>query len=183
MFPLLAATLSMACEVPEEVEFVLYGSPEDVVPPSPPVVEEAKIWRGTPPRFDPRPHWGDPGCEWGGVDLTITVPDDDVGYLLEVVEGRLPDARELDVPTLTDRPMLWWRDGDDEDQEPVDFVLALTAIDRTGNLSEPVEIEVSDPGSAEGCGCRSGTGSPSWIWVLVPLVFGVRRGVQRADPR
>lgn len=89
-------------------------------------------------------------------------PRSDVGYRVDVVDGKAPFP-ESDIaeprPGFDDgaRSIIWfrWADGASDDQEPLDFSLTLTPVDRDGNFGPTsAPIHIRDGGG--GCGCRLG---------------------------
>lgn len=124
----------------------------------------------------------------GGDDRTL---DDELGVILRVVEGEAPGGMwpldEVVVPRVAGHATLVWVDGADDRQEPLDFVLAISEVDRAGNESAPVELRVQHAGGggtgsdaaaddAEGRGC-SVAGGAAGLAVLLPVVgiLGTRR--------
>jgi hypothetical protein len=83
-------------------------------------------------------------------------PREKLGYRITHVEGTLIDAGMLRsgfvfrVTPVPGKPLqftLPWIDGATDTQEPIDFTLAVTAVDSAGNESVPSSpIRVSHPG-------------------------------------
>lgn len=101
-------------------------------------------------------------------------PPDQIGYLIEVVEGKAPSA--MRVSFATEEEHASWRDPatqpirlpdnllrfsaklDPEDSGRIDFTLKITPVDLAGNVGEPAFLHVTDPNFPEGCqsvGARS----------------------------
>lgn len=131
---------------------------EQKIDKQPPVQVEARIVsvvRGRAP--------GGSSCDDIGVIVIELVRVDDdrtprekLGYRITHVEGTLLDAGMLRsgvvfrVATVPGKPLqftLPWIDGATDNQEPIDFTLAVTAVDLAGNESVPSSpIRVSHPG-------------------------------------
>ena len=120
---LAAPTPSFACSILPATEFVPTGDPatDDLDPPVDDPASES---------------------EWPGL-----------GYSVELVEGALPDGLSLTRSPVYamregDDAALWfaWIDGEEASQEPIDFVVEVTAVDPAGNVSEPVEVTIIDEG-------------------------------------
>ena len=82
-------------------------------------------------------------------------PREKLGYRITRVEGTLPAAgmlpsyavKVIPVPGKPLQFQLEWVDGATDNQEPIDFTLAVTAVDLAGNESVPSSpIRVSHPG-------------------------------------
>lgn len=122
----------------------------------------------------------------GGDDRTL---DDELGVILRVVEGEAPGGMwpldEVVVPGAAGHAALVWVDGADDRQEALDFVLAISEVDRAGNESAPVELRIQLAGSGaaaddsedEGRGC-SVAGGAAGLLVLLPVV-GILAGRRR----
>jgi hypothetical protein len=101
-------------------------------------------------------------------------PAEQIGYLLEIVEGEAPS--DFLVVFATEEERRVWRDpatqpirlpdhtirfnasSDPDNPERVEFVLKITPVDLAGNVGEPVLVRVTDPDYPEGCqsvGARS----------------------------
>jgi len=78
----------------------------------------------------------------------------EVGYVVELVEGELPEGLQLRAEPLlgggaVDEVSLtsWWIDGNDDEQEPVAFAVTIHAVDVEGNVGpRSAPIDVADPG-------------------------------------
>jgi hypothetical protein len=68
-------------------------------------------------------------------------PSDRLGYLLLHVGGELPRTfLRSDTPVRANEQFyLYWIDGATDEQEPLEFAVALVAVDLAGNKSEPSE--------------------------------------------
>ncbi len=94
----------------------------------------------------------------GSITLRLSpYPTDDrssaeaLGFSWRVISGVAPDglapADFEHVDPASASFSLHWGDGNADEQEPVDFVLALLVRDRAGNVSESAPIAVRHPGS------------------------------------
>jgi hypothetical protein len=125
----------------------------------------------------------------GGDDRTL---DDELGVILRVVEGEAPGGMwpldEVVVPRAAGQATLVWVDGADDRQEALDFVLAISEVDRAGNESAPVELRIRHAGSGAGAGggddeddagrgC-SVAGGAAGLLVVLPVV-GILAGRRR----
>ncbi len=158
MLALLVVAPADACDLPPPHELELAPDPLDDTPPTPPVVAEVFVTRGHLPRS------GVVGAceELGQVTLRLARPSgdpddvDDVGYLVELVEGDAPFDSWPTGPVLGPEPRFTWIDDHQRDQAPLAFTLSLTPVDRAGNEGEPVTVVVEDRGR----GCDVAGGSP-----------------------
>jgi hypothetical protein len=76
-------------------------------------------------------------------------PSDKLGYLLLHVDGELPRTfLRSDTPVRANEQFsLYWIDGATDEQEPLEFAVALVAVDLAGNKSKPSEpIWIRHPG-------------------------------------
>ncbi|HEU5162847.1 MAG TPA: hypothetical protein VFV54_06870 [Thermoanaerobaculia bacterium] len=76
------------------------------------------------------------------VPLDDRTPADKLGYRIVLVDGELPKGASL--PTNATRDLtpeneltFFWSDGATDEQDPIDFALAVVAVDLAGNESEP----------------------------------------------
>lgn len=105
--------------------------------------------------------------------LDDRTPEAELGYVFELVDGKLPDDRFLpEMPVRPSYGPLVFH-YDDHGQR-IDFTVAVRAMDLGGNLSEPVIVEVSDPGSG-GCSAGAQSGSATMILVILAVLVGLRR--------
>jgi MYXO-CTERM domain-containing protein len=78
-----------------------------------------------------------------------------------------------------DEPVPWmtvtWTDADPE--EPLNLRYRVFVLDEAGNESAPFEVTYSEGGDDVGCSLAPSTraAAPTWGWLLVALVAGVRR--------
>jgi hypothetical protein len=137
----------------------------------------------------------------GAINLSFSAASDDeapaqdedgslqagVGYLFRIVDGEVPEDFWLDEDPQSvfyrdgqaSFP-LWWGDGAEDEQEPFDFTLGITAIDLAGNTSDEIEIVLADPGREGGDGtCDQPAGcahvSPRATGLALGLLGLVRR--------
>ena len=155
-----------ACSQEAREPYELDPSSTDPEPPARPELVAAWI-----ERFHPS---GDPDEECSGalarLHLELAVDDNrtapgELGFETVVVAGEAPFALDIqaapvrvaDEVTGEDTVDLVFRWGRSAYDDPVDVRLEVTAVDPAGNRSEPLLVEVVDPG-AEGGGCRVGGG-------------------------
>lgn len=79
---------------------------------------------------------------------------DEVGYVVELAEGDLPEGLQLRAEPLlgggaADEVSItwWWIDGRDDEQEPIGFAVSIHAVDADGHQGpRSAAIEVVDAG-------------------------------------
>jgi len=112
-------------------------------------------------------------------------PSDELGYRVRLVGGVAPSG--LTIPTEAvrlqsgDPPALYlhWIDGATDDQEAIDFSIALTAIDRAGNEGpESAPIRIHHTGS--GSGCRVARGNDLSLALVIGAMLWLRRSMRRS---
>ncbi|HET6611337.1 MAG TPA: hypothetical protein VFG83_05080 [Kofleriaceae bacterium] len=150
---------------------------DDDIPPAALTVTEVRIRRG---------HSGSSSCDdIGFIDIYVdpasgdTASPEEMGYQVVLTEGSLPEDLVLPVGPTTSLNF-YWTDGATEDQEPISFTLAISAVDPAGNVGPAVSVVVSDPGGGGffGCGASPGGGSP-WAVVLWLAVIAATTRRQR----
>lgn len=133
-------------------------------------VGRATVWRG------------DGSCAGTGlvqVEVAATddqTPADQIGYQVLVTRG------EVRFPGLPATPFTQGS-GDlalhfNDTGQALDLTLQVRAVDRNGNLSAPVDVDVRDVPPDEGGCAVGGGGAAGWLaaLALVPLVRRRRRG-------
>ncbi|HEX8152481.1 MAG TPA: hypothetical protein VF698_05115 [Thermoanaerobaculia bacterium] len=127
----------------------------DTTAPRAAVVELAKITRGRGPVDGAATSCDDLGTL--SIKLTAPATDDrtvptEMGYILEHAGGSLPDGITLPTQamrTMNDQVWFYWIDGATDEQEPLDFAVAVIAVDRAGNRSAASEpVWVRHPGKS-----------------------------------
>lgn len=113
----------------------------DTVAPRAAVVELAKVTRGRGPVDGAATSCDD----LGALSLKLTTPATDdrtvpseMGYILEHAGGTLPDGMTLPTQAMrvmNDQVWFHWIDGATDEQEALEFAVALIAVDRAGNRS------------------------------------------------
>lgn len=144
---LLAAAPAWPCSIAVESHVLDDGERGiDKTAPSAPVVEVAELKRGRAPRQAGHGSFAVSSCDdIGMVTLHVTRSSDDrtpapkLGYRAVWVSGDLPEDMDLSqtVRIGGDALTLAWIDEARDDQEPIDFVLAVVAVDLAGNESTP----------------------------------------------
>jgi len=153
----------------------------DHTPPGPVRVLAVEIHRG-------RDSEEEAGCGWNWIEdaelgtlvLRLAPPEDDrtpperMGYRIERVGGAVPPGLlpGFDVRGLGDVIYLHWLDGDTDDQEVLDFTLAIRAVDLAGNAGLSVGVPVSDPGLG---GCATVAPSAAGLLALALGLLALRR--------
>jgi hypothetical protein len=193
----LLAAPADACKVgdpvPHEVDPLAAATDQE--PPGTPVVDAVDVRRGVGHgRLWPLQQVT--SCDdLGAVLIDVRAEDDQtpaesLGWRREIVAGVPPEhlfAVDYDYRGETD---LHWPDGATNEQEPLSFTVRLFAIDRAGNVSEPVDVRVSDPPEDGGCRIGGRGGRPGTLftvlvagsWLLVSG-FGARGGRSRSGTR
>lgn len=117
----------------------------------------------------------------GLINIFLAPPSDDqsqasaLGYMITLKDGALPGGLGLPegpVRAAEDNSLyLTWIDGAQDKQEPLGFTLEIFAVDEAGNVGEPLEVRVSDPGSGEGCSAAPGQKGP--LLPVLGLLLGL----------
>jgi hypothetical protein len=104
-------------------------------------------------------------------------PEEKLGFRVELVAGNAPSnstwPSDPNAPSATVRAhvgrtlFLHFEDGEDEDQEAIDFTLRVRAVDLAGNEGPPTEIRIRDSGSDSGCRVASGSVDLSPVFALL----------------
>lgn len=159
---------------------VLFGQPDpsDTLAPMAAQVREVTWQRGAGPATAGTPRTSCDDLGW--ITLRVRQPaadthlETEVGYLLELEEGALPQGLVLpDVPWRGETLVLPWLDVGDVRRVPLALTLRITAVDAAANRAPPVLVDVREPPLA--CGCRSLPGAPTLPWLLVPWLLRRRR--------
>ena len=140
------------CSLSRPTDFEIDNTVDDNEPPAATVVSEVRVDRGKGPLVENGRVVQRNSCEdIGSISIYMDTPDQDVGYVLTLVDGVLPGGLRLPeaprslarhAPILT----LSWIDGASDRQDAFGFALRITSVDRAGNLGEPVEIVIEDDG-------------------------------------
>jgi len=180
--------VAWACSPPdsEHWDFEVIPDAEDTVAPLAPIVLDVEIDRG-------RGLFGGRDClnrRMAILEIGLEQPADDthtledVAYRARVADGDVPDLLVDELIYYEDKLLspdlyLYWYDPLSE-QRPLDFTLEVVAVDRAGNESEPVLVDVTD--SDRGGGCTTLPGPSRWPLALLALGL-VRRRWQARGPR
>ena len=147
-------SIAAACSPLPEPSFAIRHDPSDTTPPGPARYALSEIHRGAPSGDSAL--CSDLGVFW----IDVTPPEgersEDIGYRVELASGQLPDGFTLFPPVRErwdGRLPFTWADGICLEQEPLDFVLRITPVDRAGNEGPGELMHVSDPGRAPSEGC------------------------------
>lgn len=156
----------------------------DSTPPSAIAKPSFTVKRGHGPEGSCGSQSSDSCADIGSISVHFAPATDDrtaaatMGYRVEVVDGVAPAdptwpsaaVRAHDGNTL----YFHWSDGEDDEQEPIDFTLAISAVDRAGNQGPPTEVRIRHGGSEEGCRVTGSGVNLSW-WLLAGALWAVRR--------
>jgi hypothetical protein len=185
------ATPVCACEFggnrPHTVEPQAHAA--DASPPTAPIVTIQSIRRGKGPERQGCSQTASSCDDLGMIILQVSATDDQtetasLGYRIELVSGSLPS--DLSLPETAVRPatseglLLYWGDGNTDEQEALDFTLSIRAVDLAGNEGPPTAVEVRDLGSG-GCSVArsSQLGSPGTVAAVVFVIAGLLRRLVR----
>jgi hypothetical protein len=190
---LLTPALSFGCGLIMLTEHDLDPAEQgiDVTPPHAPAVFELSITRGRGPQRGCGGETMATSCDdIGLVTLSVSADDDrtakdETGYRIELASGKLPDGLLLPEQAVRasggGQLTLHWADGATDDQEAIDFSLAITAVDLAGNESTTATtVKITDAGGFMQLARRLGPRLP-----LVALLFGLamrRRAFRRRMP-
>lgn len=90
----------------------------------------------------------------GSISLEVSdTKPDNVGYLFKIVEGSFEDRIFYDVPVtpseFAERNQFTfiWFDGHSDEQEPIDIVVEITPVSKSGAKGEPAYLHVVHPGT------------------------------------
>ena len=89
----------------------------------------------------------------GSIALEVThTGADNVGYIFKIAEGSFEDKIFHDVPVTPSKfaednvfTFIWF-DGHSDEQEPIDMVVEITPVSKSGGKGEPEYLQVSHPG-------------------------------------
>jgi len=92
-------------------------------------------------------------CSDAGRLVFFVEPDLDIGYKFSLAEGSFPDLvfPEFPVQPVSHTPgeiRFVWLDFQGGPVEPIDVVVEVRAVSAAGARSDPVTIEISDPGGS-----------------------------------
>ena len=82
-------------------------------------------------------------------------PPDKIGYRIILVDGKLPEGAVVTASATRDLSpenelTFYWIDGATDDQEPIEFAVAIVAVDLAGNESDPSEpLWIRHPGKGD----------------------------------
>jgi len=162
----------------------------DTDPPKPPrLLKVDGIKRGVGPDIT----GASTSCDDLGT-LTLTMeaaedqrtPPEEMGYRVQLAAGSLPDGLTLPAGPVRQLPLaegdqqrakllFVWIDGATDEQEPLDFTLDITPVDRAGLEGGAARVRVKHPGS-DGCGLGRSPSSGSLALLLAALMLlGARR--------
>ena len=155
----------------------------DTTPPAAPVIGEVLFHRRPDGSSQNGCSQSASSCDGTGtIGISIDVAADDrtaeadMGYLIEITSGDLPDDIILPTePVRADESGILWFPFADHDQD-LDFTFSVQARDLGGNLGEPAVVQVSDS-SPQGGGCSAGAsaGPASLALVMLALAAALRR--------
>lgn len=179
---LFASATALACRLAPPAEFEIVADPSDTVPPRMAVAEVADIIRGG--QSDGCTGGRDSCSDVARVVLSLTATDDvsdqsAIGFRVRVVEGTIgPGAHPVTyVVDVSRAPLIFgWAETDPESFRAV---LEVVAVDRAGNTSAPMLLEVEDGGLA----CAAGGGGLRSAWGFAPVALAIAAIARRARRR
>lgn len=156
----------------------------DTTPPSAIAKPSFTVKRGHGPDGSCGSESSDSCADTGSISVHFEPATDDrtdatsMGYEVEVVDGVAPTdptwpssaVRAFDGNTL----YFHWSDGDSDEQETIDFTLAIRAVDRAGNQGPATEIRIRHGGSEEGCRVTGSGVNLAW-WLLAGALWAARK--------
>lgn len=161
-------SLSWGCSLMAPPPWEVDASIDDDVAPALVDAWVDDIQRGRGPRGNMRT-----SCDDLGFITVVTESDEPVGLMLEPSRGTLPQGLTLGGIVEGPGVTLTWIDEATDEQEDLDFALAVYPVDRAGNIGAARFVDVVDrPGAA--CGC-AGAGSPTWLWLMALGAWRRRR--------
>jgi uncharacterized protein (TIGR03382 family) len=154
----------------------------DTTPPAAPVIGEVLFHRSPDGSSQNGCSQSASSCDGTGtIGISIDVAADDrtaeadMGYLIEITSGELPDEFFLPTePVRADESGIIWLPFSDHGQD-IDFAFSVQARDLGGNLGEPAVVQVSDSGPQGGCSAGASAGPASLALVLLALAAALRR--------
>ncbi|HET6611334.1 MAG TPA: hypothetical protein VFG83_05065 [Kofleriaceae bacterium] len=177
-----APRLSAACSIAGPQAYETDPDLVDDIAPGVITVTQLRITRGTGGSLGSSNSCDDLGFVYIYFDAPAdnTTEPEDMGYKIKLIDGQVPDS--LNIPDVAISASGWigfvWVDGRTDDQEAISFTLAVSAVDRAGNVGPPVSVVISDPGGG-GVFCQSARSIraswPTWLVMLAALFFAARR--------
>jgi hypothetical protein len=191
-FAMTLAAHAWCCEVASPSPLVIDPAEQavDVTPPGQVSVVVPQLKRGVGPSGSGCGSQTATSCDdLGRLTLRVAAPAEDrtapeqLGYRIRVVAGTPPSG--LTFPDGAVVQYAWgldfaWIDGATNDQEPIDFVIDVAAVDRAGNQGPPsAPVRIAD-GGGSGKGCRVARGGDARSFALVlAALFGLARRKRR----
>ncbi len=177
-----------ACSLagPQDFEATATGEPVGE-PPVAAVLREVSISRGSAGVRQPDGSIQSTSCDdLGIVSIGLEDPGPGFGFRLQLDGGTLPDSvtaihEDAQVgDTFSGGRSAWvvsWIDEETDDQEPFDFDVIVTVVDGWGRESEPLTVNVSDPGSTAtpASSCSTVPGAAGLALSLLALAARRRR--------
>lgn len=187
------AKTTLACSLAPQPPHTLdpQAQATDTVAPAAPELSLGDIRRGKDPDTDYSScSQSATSCDdLGSIALQVSARDDQttadhMGYTFEVTAGQPPSNLYLPsgaVRTRAGNVYLYWNDGATDDEETIDFTLAVHAVDLAGNTGPAATLRVQHPGSGGGCAvlpCR-----PLSSWPIPLLLFLLIRSARERRSR
>lgn len=200
----LLAPTAWSCDPMPMMAFVVAPDAEDTVAPEAPILQDLSVYRGERERFGSNvSHCGSDTLgtlsftlEQPGIDaeidedgLDLSAPP--VGFRVRVVEGELPAELEqrlegawhglafrAEGDPYVDHIYFQW-DDPPRRQEPLAAVVEIVSVDRAGNESAPLRVEVEAPAAPAGA-CTHAPAPALAPLGLLALVGARRRSRPRA---
>lgn len=184
----LVASPALACSIVGPSELVVDPELSDGIAPDVPVLGDVLITRGRGPRKTAGGVSTSTSCDdLGFITIEVDETKPDVGFVLELLDGELPEGLDAlpEQPWLGPDLTLTWIDEALDDQDAFAFTLAISAVDSGGDRSEAVEIDISDDGIPDeeevqkGCSTVAGSATGSWTLLLGLTLVARRRRIRR----
>lgn len=141
-----------ACSLATHAKLEIVDEEPEEPPPETPEVELENISRGHGPTSDGCFSQSSTSCDdIGSVTLKIENADPEIGYELEATEGSPSEPLWITDPPIhafeDGTIVVTWNDEAKDNQESLDYDIAVTAVDRWGQESEDSDtVEVEHPG-------------------------------------
>lgn len=197
-----SSTPARACDIPSPRTLQVEQPSAGVPGQAPSQVDDVgvAVWRGRGPVRVGCSSTSASCDELGMVSLAFPAPADldssiqAIGYRFEVTRGHAPEGLLPRDPEVVLRPTsaavegvrvdLPWVDDAEDDQEPLDFELSITAVDEDGNAGQPSDpVAVRDGGSRDvSCGVQRGGRSRGALLLFGVLLIGLLRLKRSAAP-
>ena len=174
------ATPAFPCSIAAPSEHTIDSTSTDKVAPTVTRTEVLAVARGQGPRDEGGCGSSSSSCDdIGWVRLGVqgaddTTPPAEMGWFFELESGALPQGMTLPataVRATNGEVQLSFVDGAKDDQEKIECVLRVFAVDRAGNKSAPARVEVAHDGRE--MSCAIGMSRVRWGWAMPLVAFAL----------